>query len=220
MDAPLFVIPVVNPMEVQRQAHDVDVAASYPLEFYEKTLESVSARSVSNLIDLIGHRLNTEAQFQGFHYTTVVSNINLGNLESMYKKLDKMLDKLDSQLALAEKIEAVDAKIVARKVLSTHFMRDIAGNLRAFSTQGFRCKSCSRRFRRLPLKGKCPECGGELSLTVYRRGIEKYLDVAQHLIEKHRLPRYYAQRLNLVKDEINSLFEGKKPRQISLAEFT
>jgi DNA polymerase II large subunit len=219
MDAPLFVIPVVNPMDVQRQVHDVDVAAFYPLEFYEKTLERVSARSVSNLIDLIGRRLNTEAQFQGFHFTTPVSNVNLGNSESMYKKLGKMLEKLDSQLELAEKIEAVDAKIVARKVLSKHFMRDISGNLRAFSTQGFRCKSCNRRFRRLPLKGECPECGGKLSLTVYRGGIEKYLEAAQHLIKKYELPQYYAQRLDLVKDEINSLFEGKKPRQISLTDF-
>jgi len=219
MDAPLFIVPVVNPVEVQRQAHDVDVAGVYPLEFYEKTLEKVSARSVSKLIDLIGHRLNTEAQFQGFGCTIPVSNVNLGNLESMYKKLGKMLDKLNSQLALAEKIEAVDAKVVARKVLSTHFMRDIAGNLRAFSTQGFRCKSCNKRFRRLPLKGKCSECGGELSLTVYRGGIEKYLEAALHLIEKYGLPQYYAQRLELVKNEINSLFEGKKPRQISIMDF-
>jgi DNA polymerase II large subunit len=219
MDAPLFVMPVVNPSEVQRQAHDVDVASSYPLEFYEKTLEKVSSRSAANLIDLVGRRLNSEAQYQGFHYTIPVSNVNLGNHESMYKKLGKMLDKLDSQLELAEKIEAVDAKVVARKVLSTHFMRDIAGNLRAFSTQGFRCKSCNRRFRRLPLKGKCPECGGALSLTVYRGGIEKYLEAAQHLIKKYGLAQYYAQRLVLVKDEIDSLFEGKKPRQISLTDF-
>jgi DNA polymerase II large subunit len=219
MDAPLFVIPVVNPMDVQRQAHDVDVASSYPLEFYEKTLERVSARSVSNLIDLVGSRLNTKEQFQGFHFTTPVSDVNLGNSESMYKRLGKMLEKLDSQLALAEKIRAVDAKIVARKVLSTHFMRDISGNLRAFSTQGVRCKSCGRRFRRLPLKGKCPECGGELLLTVYRGGIEKYLQAAQHLIDKYGLPLYYAQRLDMVKDEIDSLFEGKKPRQVSLSDF-
>jgi DNA polymerase II large subunit len=219
MDAPLFLIPVVNPVEVQRQAHDVDVAPFYPLAFYEKTWEKASARSVSNLIDLIGHRLNTEAQFQGFCYTTLVSDVNSGNPQSMYKKLGKMLDKLNSQLELAEKIEAVDAKIVARKVLSTHFMRDIAGNLRAFSTQGFRCKSCNRRFRRLPLKGKCPECGGALSLTVYRGGIEKYLEAARHIIDKYGLPRYYAQRLDMVKDEINSLFEGKKPRQGCLADF-
>jgi len=219
MDAPLFVIPVVNPMDVQRQAHDVDVAASYPLEFYEKTWERASVRSVSDLIDLVGSRLNTTAQFQGFHFTTPVSDVNLGNPESIYKKLGKMLEKLDSQLALAEKIQAVDAKIVARKVLSTHFMRDISGNLRAFSTQGFRCKSCGRRFRRLPLRGKCAECGGELSLTVYRGGIEKYLEAAQHLIDRYGLPSYYAQRLDMVKDEIDSLFEGKKPRQVSLADF-
>jgi DNA polymerase II large subunit len=219
MDAPLFVIPIVNPIDVQRQAHDVDVAALYPLEFYEKTWERVSARSVSNLIDLVGSRLNTKEQFQGFRFTTPVSDVNLGNPESMYKKLGKMLEKLDSQLALAEKIRAVDAKIVARKVLSTHLMRDISGNLRAFSTQGVRCKSCGRRFRRLPLKGKCAECGGELSLTVYRGGIEKYLEAAQHLIDKYGLPLYYLQRLDMVRDEIDSLFEGKKPRQVSIADF-
>jgi DNA polymerase II large subunit len=219
MDAPLFIIPVVNPVEVQRQVHDVDVAPFYPLEFYERTQERVSARSLSGLIDLIGDRLNTEAQFQGFHYTMPVSDVNMGNSQSMYKRLGKMLDKLNSQLELAEKIEAVDAKIVARKVLSTHFMRDIAGNLRAFSTQGVRCKSCNRRFRRLPLKGKCPECGGALSLTVYRGGIEKYLEAARRIICKYGLPRYYAQRLDIVEDEINSLFEGKKPHQVCLADF-
>jgi len=219
MDAPLFVIPVVNPMDVQRQAHDVDVAASYPLEFYEKTWERVSARSVSTLIDLVGSRLNTKEQFEGFRFTTPVFDVNLGNPESMYKKLGKMLEKLDNQLELAERIRAVDAKIVARKVLSTHFMRDISGNLRAFSTQGFRCKSCGRRFRRLPLKRKCTGCGGELSLTVYRGGIEKYLEAARHLIDKYGLPKYYSQRLDMVEDEIDSLFEGKKPRQVSLADF-
>jgi len=219
MDAPFFVMPFVNPTEVQRQAHDVDVAAFYPLEFYEKTLQKVSARSVVDMVDLIGHRLASEAQFEGFNYTISVSDINMGNSESMYKKIGKMLDKLNSQLWLAEKIAAVNARVVARKVLTTHFMRDIAGNLRAFSTQGFRCKSCNKRFRRLPFKAKCPECNGSLSLTVYRGGIEKYLEAAHHLIKKYRLPHYYAQRLDLVKDEIDSLFECKKPRQICLTDF-
>ncbi|PVX25004.1 MAG: DNA polymerase II large subunit, partial [Candidatus Bathyarchaeum sp.] len=39
MDAPILIIPIVNPMEVQRQAHEVDVAGQYPLLFYEKTLQ-------------------------------------------------------------------------------------------------------------------------------------------------------------------------------------
>jgi DNA polymerase II large subunit len=143
----------------------------------------------------------------------------MGNRDSMYKKLSKMTDKLNSQLLLAEKLEAVDAKKVARKVLTTHFMRDIAGNLRAYSTQGFRCKGCNKKFRRMPLKGKCTECGGALTLTVYRGGIEKYLDAAEHLIRKYGLSPYYLQRLVMIREEIDTLFEGKKPRQVSLKDF-
>jgi len=219
MDAPLFIIPVVNPREVQRQAHEVDVAAEYPLLFYEKTQQEVAPQKVSETIDMIEHRLNTEAQFEGFKYTVPVSDINMGNRESSYKRLGRMLDKMSSQLALAEKIEAVDAKKVARKVLTTHLIRDIAGNLRAFTTQNFRCKTCNKRFRRLPLQGKCPQCGGVLTLTVYRGGIEKYLEAAHQLVRKYNLPNYYTQRLSMVEEEINSLFEGKKPKQIRLADF-
>jgi len=219
MDAPLFIIPVVNPLEVQRQAHELDVASLYPAEFYERTLEHASPRAVTGLIDLVEHRLGSEAQFEGFGFTVPVSDVNMGNRESMYKKLGKMTDKLTSQLSLAEKIEAVDARRVAWKVLTTHFMRDIAGNLRAFSTQGFRCKGCNKKFRRMPLKGKCPECGGNLTLTVYRGGIEKYLEAAEHLIRKYKLPPYYSQRLEMVREEIESLFEGDKPKQVSLKDF-
>jgi DNA polymerase II large subunit len=219
MDAPLFIISLINPREVQRQAHEVDVSSIYPLVFYEKTLQKVAPQEVNEIIDLIGDRLNTEAQFQGFRYTIPVSDINLGNVESMYKKLRRMADKLNSQLVLAEKIEAVDAKTVARKVLTTHFIRDIMGNLRAFTTQSFRCKKCNKRFRRLPLQGKCPECGGTLTLTVYRGGIEKYLESAYQLVKKYGLSTYYSQRLSLIEDEINTLFEGKKPKQISLSDF-
>jgi DNA polymerase II large subunit len=189
------------------------------LEFYEKTLESADSKQVSQLIDLIEHRLGSEAQFEGFNFTTPVSNINIGNSESAYKRFKAMVEKLNSQLELAEKIEAVDARKVALKVLTKHFIRDIAGNLRAFSTQSFRCKSCNKRFRRLPLRGNCPSCGGQLALTVYRGGIEKYLDAAQNLVKKYNLPRYYSQRISLVKDEINALFEGKKPKQMNLTDF-
>jgi len=219
MDAPLLLIPIVNTLEVQRQAHDLDVAGAYPIEFYEKTWANVEAKHVSSLVDLIEYRLGTEAQFEGFKFTTPVSNINMGNSESAYKRFKTMVEKMNSQLELAEKIKAVDARKVALKVLTKHFIRDIAGNLRAFSTQGFRCKSCNKRFRRLPLRGVCPSCGGPLTLTVYRGGIEKYLQAAQYLVEKYGLPQYYAQRILLMKEEINALFEGKKPRQISLTDF-
>ena len=219
MDAPILLISFVNTKEVQRQAHDFDVSSEYPLDFFKKTLERSDARSASDLMDVISHRLGTEAQFEGFQYTTPCSNINLGNANSSYKEFKTMIDKLNMQLALGEKIEAVDARRVALKVLNTHFMRDIAGNMRAFSTQGFRCKDCNKKFRRLPLKGKCPFCGGNLTLTVYRGGIEKYLVAAQQLVDKYGLPKYYTQRMDLIKEEIATMFDNRKPKQSTLFDF-
>jgi DNA polymerase II large subunit len=219
MDAPLLLIPFVNTKEVQRQAHDFDVDPEYPIEFYEKTLEKAEAKQVSPMMDVISHRLGTNAQYEGFNFTNPVSNVNMGNAESSYKQFRSMTEKLKLQLELGERIDAVDVRQVALKVLNTHFIRDIAGNLRAFSTQGFRCKSCNKHFRRLPLRGRCPTCGGQLTLTVYRGGIEKYLAAAQLLVDKYGLPKYYTQRLTLIKGEIVTMFDNKKAKQMCLTEF-
>ena len=56
-------------------------------------------------------------------------------------------------------------------------------------------------------------------MTVYRGGIEKYMKAAEHLVEKYRLPKYYAQRIMLMKEEIASTFDSKKPKQFSLTDF-
>jgi DNA polymerase II large subunit len=218
MDAPILVIPFVNTREVQRQAHDFDVAAVYPEEFYIKSIEKVEARQVSAFMDVLTHRLGTEAQFEGFNFTTPVSDISMGNNESSYKLLGSMIEKLHLQLDLDAKIEAVDVRLVAMKVLTKHFLRDISGNLRAFSTQTFRCKTCNKKYRRMPLNGKC-YCGGTLTLTVYRGNIEKYLDAAQELVDKYGLPKYYTQRLVLIREEIQSMFDNNKPKQTSLFDF-
>ncbi len=220
MDAPLLLTPFINTNEVQRQAHDLDVDSKYSLDFYNKTFEKLDAKDVSSFVDIVQHRLGTESQFEAFCFTTPVSNINIGNPVSSYKQFNTMIEKLHKQLDLGELIDAVDVEYVALKVLTTHFIRDIAGNLRAFSTQGFRCKSCNKRFRRLPLTGKCTTCNGVLTLTVYRGGIEKYLDAAQQLINKYNLPDYYSQRITLIKEEISCLFDNNKPKQLSLLKFT
>jgi len=134
-----------------------------------------------------------------------------------------MTDKLKGQLTLAKKIRAVDAKEVAMRVLTTHFIRDIAGNLKAFTGQRFRCKKCNTKYRRMPVVGICTRCGGELTQTVYRGGIEKYLDGAEGLIQQYGLTDYYHQRIDLIKDEIESIFnfEAKqKVKQAKLSQFT
>ncbi len=132
-----------------------------------------------------------------------------------------MINKLEAQLSLARQIVAVDAPIVAKKVLTTHFMRDIAGNLKAFTSQRIRCKKCNTKYRRIPLSGRCLKCNSELLLTVHRKGIEKYLNTAHKLVSEYQLDNYYKQRLDLIKNEINQIFsdEEEEITQVKLGDF-
>jgi DNA polymerase II large subunit len=55
---------------------------------------------------------------------------------------------------------------------------------------------------------------------VYKGGVEKYLTVAQDLVDKFNLGQYHTQRLILLKQEIDSMFsETKEEKQPSLAQF-
>jgi DNA polymerase II large subunit len=225
MDAPLYVIPFLNPSEVDKEAHNVDVAPRYPPEFYKLCGREASPGEYITLIDTIGRRLGTKAQFQGFNYTNRCSDINKGAHPGAYNTLKTMIDKLKSQLDLSEKLKAVDARVIAQRVLTSHFMKDIVGNLRAFTRQRFRCVKCNRKYRRPPLKGTCIRCGGKIAMTVHKGGIEKYLAPALDLVERYGLDKYYIDRLELVRDEIATLFPTEEladelgEKQISLTDF-
>jgi DNA polymerase II large subunit len=224
MDAPLFIIPILNPSEVDKEAHNVDVNTSYPPEFYRLCGDGAGSSLYGGLVDTIGARLGTAAQFQGFGYTEECSDINLGSFHGAYNTLTTMVEKLDSQLELASKLRAVDSKQVALKILNSHFMKDIVGNLRAFTSQTFRCTKCNRKYRRPPLSGKCQRCGGPIQMTVHKGGIEKYLHLALDMVKKYGLDQYYVDRLELVSLEIGQIFvdeekEDESSKQFSLTDF-
>jgi DNA polymerase II large subunit len=225
MDAPLYVIPTLNPSEVDKEAHNIDVDNIYSPAFYKLCENEGTPVEYAETVDTIGDRLGTERQFKNFGYTEECSSINLGSHLGAYNTLKTMLEKLESQLELSEKLRAVDADTVAQRVLTSHFMKDIVGNLRAFTRQRVRCMECNRKYRRPPLKGICTRCGGKLSQTVYKGGIEKYLSPAMDLVKRYALDDYYTDRLELVKDEIASLFqeeedlEKSEEKQFSLTDF-
>jgi DNA polymerase II large subunit len=224
MDAPLFIISTINPSEVDKEAHNVDVMPRYPSELYRLAEKRAPPNLYEQLVETIGKRLGTEAQVEGFGFVEECSNLNHSSHRGAYTSLKAMIDKLESQLELAEKIRAVDVKVVAEGVLTSHFLKDIIGNLRAYTSQSFRCVKCNKRFRRPPLRGVCTRCRGSLTLTVHRGGIEKYIEPARRLVERYGLDDYYAQRIRLILDELSLLFpeaEGERPtkRQVDLTEF-
>ena len=121
-----------------------------------------------------------------------------------------MVEKIKGQLDLAKKIRAVNESDVARLIIEKHFIRDIKGNLRKFSTQQFRCVECNEKFRRPPLIGACTKCSGNIIFTVSEGSIIKYLEPSLSLAQKYDLPQYLKQTLEITKRRIESVF-GKEP---------
>ncbi len=216
MDAPLVLSVILNPKEVDDESHNMEVCRRYPLQFYEMVANARPPKEVENLVDIIASRLDSPAQYEGFGFTHNTSSFDIGPRNSRYKILETMDEKLDAQLRLAMLISAVDSQDVAQRVLTTHFFRDIRGNLRAYSTQKFRCLKCNRTYRRIPISGKCI-CGeSKLSLTVRQKNISKYLQVTEKIIHEHHLDQYMQERLKLINSYMDSLFVSE---QTSLTDF-
>lgn len=219
MDAPLVMTTRLDPSEVDKEAHNIDVNERYPLEFYEATVEFEKPKVLEKRMDLVSGRLSTPQQYDGFMFTHHTSDIAAGPLNSAYKTLGSMIEKMDAQLLLGQKIRAVDASDVAERVINSHFMPDLIGNLRAFSRQKTRCLKCGTSFRRPPLSGLCPKCRGKVILTVHEGSVKKYLEVATKVGKEYGISDYAQQRLELLNLEIGSLFKSDVVKQADLSDF-
>lgn len=217
MDAPLVLTPILDPKEVDDEAHAIECVSSYPLEFYQATERFAMPSEVK--LKIVKDILGTPEQYDGISLTHPSGDINKGNLRTAYVQLESIPDKINIQFKLQERIRAVDKKNAAERLILSHFIPDLYGNLRSFSRQTFRCVNCNEIYRRTPLAGKCIRCGGNLLLTINKGGIQKYLEISRKIVEEYDLPIYLKQRLELVEKEIKSIFEDEKIKQLGLADF-
>ncbi|MEM0451831.1 MAG: DNA polymerase II large subunit [Nitrososphaerota archaeon] len=224
MDSPLLITMIVYPEEVDEQAHNLDVASQYPLEFYRKALEQRHVSEVANLIPTIKNYLNRDESYIATSYTHPTSVFVSNMKESTYKKHSSMLDKISGQIEIAEKLTSVDIFMVVEKIMKSHLLPDIIGNAKAFFTQEFRCRKCGTRYRRIPISGQCYECGGELSQTVFKGAVEKYIDLTEELLSKYVKTPYLKEHISISLKNIKQLFakggiEETSGKQISLERF-
>lgn len=218
MDAPLVLSSRIDPEEIDDESHNIDAMSTLPLDLYEKTLEFAKPSDLLPVIDNVKKRLGTEDQYQGIMFSHDTSSIHNGPKLCLYKMLPTMKEKVEEQVKLAEKIRAVDQKGVVEGVLTSHFLPDMAGNVRAFSRQKVRCTKCNKKYRRIPLSGECV-CGGNLILSISKGSVVKYLDISKELAQRYPIDNYLVQRIELIESGINSLFESDKSKQSSLDVF-
>jgi DNA polymerase II large subunit len=167
----------------------------------------------------MGHFIGTPLQYEGMGFTHDTEDLNEGVLCSAYKLLPSMEEKLLGQMDLAIKIRAVESGDVARLVIEKHFIRDIKGNLRKFSTQQFRCSNCNEKYRRPPLLGRCTKCSGKLIFTISEGSIIKYLEPTISLGEKFHIPSYLKQTIDLTKKRIEEYFGKEEESQAGLGKW-
>ncbi len=219
MDAPLVLTTRLDPNEIDKEAHNVDCLREYPLELYNAAMKMADPKTIDKIMDLVAGRIGTPAQYQGLGFTNDTDSISEGPRFSAYITLESMTDKMDAQLSLAKKIRAVDERDVATRVINKHFLPDMAGNLRSFSAQKFRCVKCGEKYRRIPITGKCYKCGNGLTMTVYKGSVMKYLEVSKRIGEEYGLDDYTRERIDILEMSMNSVFNNDKVKKCTLSDF-
>lgn len=217
MDTPITLSTVIEPKEVDDEIHGMETVFSYPREFYYATEKFTHPSEVK--IKVIKDILDTTEQYNQIGFTHEITKIDQGPLRTAYVSFDSIPKKIEAQFSLQARIRAVNIRDSAERLILSHFIPDLYGNLRSFSRQTFRCTNCNGIYRRVPLIGKCIKCGGKLILTINKGGIKKYLEISQKISNEYELPLYIKQRLELIKKEIEDIFEDEKIKQMGLADF-
>jgi DNA polymerase II large subunit len=214
-DAPLVLNVKINPGDVDDQILDFELG-TYPLALYELA-EQGKHSSECKGIDTVKSRLKAGVDvFSTVAFTHDVRDFNHAVLNSSYKALPSMQEKVDAMMRLCEKLRAVDVQDVSRLVIERHFIRDTRGNLRKFSQQAFRCAGCNESFRRPPLAGKCTKCGGKLLFTISEGSVLKYMQPALQLARTYKVSPYLLESLELTELYIQSVFGKEKEKQATL----
>ena len=217
-DAPLVLNGKIDAGEVDDQILDFELTSKYPLSLY-RLAEQRKHSSEIKIPNVKMALKEGKDYFTGVGFTHGTSNINEGVVCSSYKSLATMQEKLAHQMGLVEKIRAADTSDTARLVIDRHFIKDMKGNLRGFSTQSFRCVECNEILRRPPLSGTCTACNGKIIFTVNEGGIKKYLEPAIELAQKYNVSPYLKQNLELIKRYIDSVFGKEMEKQEALKKW-
>jgi DNA polymerase II large subunit len=223
-DAPLVLNARIRPGEVDDQILDFELS-DYPLELYEMAERQEHSSKI--VVDNVRSRLKEgKDPLINIGFTHNTDNFNEGVVNSAYKSIPTMQEKVEKQMELVKKIRAVDEADIARLIIERHFIRDIKGNFNKFTQQQFRCVDCNEIYRRPPLIGKCIRiksdgtvCNGRIIFTIAEGSIIKYLEAAIGLAKNYAVSNYVRQSIELVKLSIEAMFGKETEKQQALKQW-
>ncbi|MHB8351552.1 MAG: DNA polymerase II large subunit [Thermoplasmata archaeon] len=222
MDKPLVLTTRLDPKEVDKEAHNLDIDLVYPPELYRAADAHRPPKEVEPVMDTVGHHLGGDRARSGYGFTHDTEDVAAGPVFSAYREAGSMNRIVEQSLMLTTQLRAVDVADAVALVLNSHFLPDLMGNLKSFATQKFRCKACGTSFRRPPLSGRCTQsrpgaaapCGAELLPTVFEGAVRKYLGLSQRLADTPGVTPYLRQRLHLLESSLSTLFPGSNEQTV------
>jgi DNA polymerase II large subunit len=237
MDAPLILTMGINASEIDKEALNVETCWKYPEAFFELTQgqtengnwRPAQAKESTQFVEIVEARLGTDQEAVGFGYTHGTDNANDGPEWNPYNDKQmklSMRQKTMAQFALGEVLHSVDNERQSAKLIDTHLIRDMRGNLRAFGQQKIRCTKCGRSYRRVPISGKCMEvsgsktdpfsgesveikCPGNLVMTVSQGAVSKYDALMRDIIAIYGCDAYISQLYSSVSMWVAQTFEDR-----------
>jgi len=116
MDAPLVLTSRIDPNEIDKEAHNLDVMPAYPTSLYEAAERFAHPKEIEPQIDMVSKRIGSVLQYEGFSFTHETTDVAQGPLASAYGE-GSMAEKIDKQLELALRIRAVDPNDVVARIV-------------------------------------------------------------------------------------------------------
>ena len=230
MDAPLILTMGINGSEIDKEALNVDTSWNYTNAFYNLTWSDEPPgpkEALKTGIEIAEDRLGTSGESEGFGFTHDTTDCNEGPEWNPYN--DKsftltMRQKTMAQFALGEVLFGVDNLKQSAKLIDTHLIRDMRGNLRAFGQQKVRCTKCGAKYRRVPISGTCMTiqgkttdpftgeevevpCPGNLIMTVSHGAVSKYDSLMGDIIDRYGCEDYISQLYSYVSYWVEQTFE-------------
>jgi len=230
MDAPLILTMGINGAEIDKEALNVDTSWKYTNAFYNLTWSEIPPNPKEALktgIEIAEDRLGTAGESEGYGFTHDTTDCNEGPAWNPYN--DKsftltMRQKTMAQFALGDVLFGVDNLKQSAKLIDTHLIRDMRGNLRAFGQQKVRCTKCGAKYRRVPISGTCMTitgkttdpfthaevevpCPGNLIMTVSHGSVSKYDSLMGDIIDRYGCEAYISQLYSYVSYWVEQTFE-------------
>ena len=206
MGSPIIQSDKIAISEVDDEVHYVEYSAHIPQKLLDNT-RTYSVREIKTSYEAYGSLADKDVH-RTYQFRTPGPVICLPSAANLYKDINDSFEKYEEVVDLQKKLLVSNTDYYSG-LLKGHILRDCIGNANAFFKQSFLCRYCGAKFEFPPISRKCIMCHtGEISLTVTKKMVTKYVKYIRELIDK--VPLELQEKCKIVEHSL-AIFQDSNP---------